>query len=214
MGIKLKTTTFRLAVSKMDQFKFAKMDQFKKAIKDNDTDKVLELEQEFNLNLKLALFHAIKENEEAAIDMIENSQSLTLSLSETDELKRTPLILACDLQKPKIVKAILCQAKVQDIAINAKDRFDNTAFILACTNGWTDIVAILLEMAQEVKIDLNAKDGFLSCKRTGFIWACKEKHSGVITLIMAKAESLQIDLHCKDKWGKSGFDYYPEHFQK
>merc|ERR1712029_1267478 len=137
-------------VSKMDQFKFAKMDQFKKAIKDNDTDKVLELEQEFNLHLKLALFHAIKENEKAAIEMIENSQSLNLSLSETDEDNWTPLRYACYLKKPKIVKAILCQAKVQDIAINAKDDYACTTFIWACVNGWTDIVAMMLEMAQEV----------------------------------------------------------------
>ena len=100
MLIKLKTTTFRLAVSKMDQFKFAKMDQFKKAIKDNDTDKVLELEQEFNLHLKLALFHAIKENEEAAIDMIENGQSLALSLSQTNEEKINALTLKACRFKP------------------------------------------------------------------------------------------------------------------
>ena len=70
---------------------------------------------------------------------------------------------------------------------------------------------MMLEMAQEVKIDLNAKNWE---NKTGFICACSQKHSEVINLIMAKAESLQIDLHCKDYFGKSGFDYYPEHFQK
>merc|ERR1711953_1330496 len=205
------------------------MDQFKNAIKDNDTDK----------DLKLALFDAIKEDEEAAIAMIENSQRLNLSLSEKNEKNNTPLFLACLLEKPNIVKAILCQAKVQDIGINAKNKYGETAFInahsevvnlimakaaaivkdydgrtafiYACENGLTDIVAIMLEMAQEVKIDLNAKS---NRKCTGFIYACEKKHSEVINLIMAKAESLQIDLHCKDDFGKSGFDYYPEHFQK
>merc|ERR1712062_763962 len=213
----------------------SKMDQFKNAIKDNDTDKALELKQEFDLDLKLALFDAIKEDEEAAIALIENSQRLTLSLSEKNEKNDTPLFLACLLKKPNIVKAILCQAKVQDIAINAKNKYGETAFInahsevinlimakaaaividdgrtafiYACENGLTDIVAIMLEMAQEVKIDLNAKS---NRKYTGFIWACEKKHSEVINLIMAKAESLQIDLHCKDDFGESGFDIYPEH---
>ena len=185
------------------------MDQFKNAIKANDTDKALELKQEFDLDLKVALFDAIVEDEEFAIAMIDNSQRLALSLSETNGDKKTPLILA--LNKPKIVKAILCQAKFQDIAINERDGEGCTAFIQACINGWTATVAIMLEMAQEVKIDLNAKDYM---KRTGFIWACRYKHSEVINLIMAKAESLQIDLHCKDVNGKSGFDFYPEHFQK
>ena len=84
--------------------------------------------------------------------------------------------------------------------------------IFAFCKGWTDIVNMMLEMAQEVKIDLNAKEDIL--KWTGFILACYNKHSEVINLIMAKAESLQIDLHCKDDDGQSGFDYYPEHFQK
>jgi len=203
MLIKLKTTPFRLAVSKMDRFKYA--------IKDNDTDKALELKQEFGLDLKLALFDAIKEDEEAAIAMIENGQRLNLSLSQTNEHNQTPLILACCLKKPKIVKAILCQAKAQDIAVNAKYGSGWTAFIHACYNGLTAIVAMMLEMAQQVKIDLNAKT---NSKSTGFIWACRNKHSEVINLIMAKAKSLQIDLHCKDLFGKSGFDYYPEHFQK
>ena len=202
MLIKLKTTPFRLSVSKMDQFK--------NAIKDNDTDKALELKQEFNLDLELALFDAIEEDEEAAIAMIENSQILTLSLTETNEDKMTPLLLACKLNKPKIVKATLCQAKSQDVAINARDDGD-TAFTWACGAGWTAVVAMMLEMAQEVKIDLNAKMIF---EMTGFNVACYFKHSEVINLIMAKAESLQIDLHCKDQWGKSGFDYLPEHFQK
>ena len=183
MLIKLKTTPFLLAVSKMDQFKNA---------------------------IKLALFHAIKEDEEAAIAMIENCQRLNLSLSEINEDKQTPLILACLLNKPKIVKAILYQAKVQDIAIGLKDYCNKTAFIWACQNGLTAIVAMMLEMAQEVKIDLNTKDEH---KMTGFIWACRKKHSEVINLIMAKAESLQIDLHCTDEFGKSGFHHFPEHFQ-
>ena len=119
------------------------------------------------------------------------------------------------MEKPKIVKAILCQAKFQDIAINEKDDEGLTAFISACYNGCTAIVAIMLEMAmaQEVKIDLNAKTDNHD-ETTGFISACEGKHPEVIDLIMAKAESLQIDLHCKDDFGDSGFDVFPEHFQK
>ena len=122
------------------------------------------------------------------------------------------MILACQLEKPKIANAILCQAKEQDIAINAKADGGWTAFIWACKNGLTAIVAMMLEMAQEVKIDLNAKTDVT--KRTGFIWACEYKRSDIINLILAKAESLKIDLQAKDKYGKSGFDHFPEHFQK
>ena len=50
-----------------------------------------------------ALFLAIREDEETAIALIDNCQRLTLSLSETNENKETPLILACKLKKPKIV---------------------------------------------------------------------------------------------------------------
>ena len=64
----------------------------------------------------------------------------------------------------------MCQAKAQDIAINAKySIYDKTAFIWACLNGWTAIVAMMLEMAQEVNIDLNAKN---YSEKTGFIYAC------------------------------------------
>ena len=187
------------------------LNALKKAIDDKDFDQVESIKNKFIMSFKFALFHAIEENEEAAIAMIENSQQLALSLSETNEKEQTPLILACALKKPKIVKAILCQAKVQDISINLRDMYDNTAFISACKYGLTDIVAIMLEIAQEVKIDLNARNNL---KRTGFIYACISKHSEVINLIMAKAESLQIDLHCKDDEGKSGYDHFPKHFQK
>ena len=73
------------------------------------------------------------------------------------------------------------------------------------------LVTMMLEMAPEVKIDLNAKGDW---KRTGFIFACVYKHSEVINLILAKAECLQIDFQAKDYEGKSGFDHFPEHFQK
>merc|ERR1712062_176517 len=147
--------------------------------------------------------------------MIENGQSLNLSLeSKKDEgltNRLTPLMLACNLKKLKIAKAILCQAKAQDIGINVIDLHAKTAFIWACEKGLTAIVAMMLEIAQEVKIDLNAKS---TLGMTGFIEACYNQHSEVINLIMAKAKSLQIDLHCKDIGGKSGFDHYPEHFNK
>merc|ERR1712029_553519 len=118
----------------------SKMDQFKNAIRDNDTDKALELKQKFDLDLKFALFDAIKEDEKAAIDMIENSQSLTLSLSETDGEERTPLILAGDLKKPKIFKAILCQA------FSKMDQFKN-----AIKDNDTDKA---LELEQEINLNL------------------------------------------------------------
>ena len=137
------------------------------------------------------LFYAIEDNEGNAIELIENSQRLAFSL--TNEDKQTPLLSACYWDNEQIVKAIVSQAKAQDIVINAKDGNGRTPFIWACYHGLTTIVASMLEMAQEVTIDLNTKD---DSKSTGFIWACKFKHSEVIDLIMAKAESLQIDLHC------------------
>ena len=94
-------------------------------------------------------------------------------MSETNSDKATPLVLACQLEKPKIATAILYQARAQDIAINAKDYIIGyTPFICACANGLTDIVAMMLEMAQEVKIDLNAKD---NGKNTGFFCAFSTK---------------------------------------
>ena len=179
----------------------------KKAIEDKDFDLVLSTKNNFIMDLKFALFYAVEANEEVAIALIHMSQRLPLPLTETDENNRTLLILACRLEKPKIANAILCQAKAQDIAINAVDKFDQnmTSFIWACRNGWTDIVAKILEMEQEQEEDMilfNAKDDML---RTGFIWACQNKHSGVIDLIISKAELLQIDLQSKDSTGKSGF---------
>ena len=165
------------------------------------------------MSFRIALFIAIDEDDEMAIALIDNCQRLTLSLSKVMESSEmTPLIYACLLKRQWIVKAILRQSKAKDIAINAKDKDGRTAFIWACYQGLTAVVAMMLEMAQEVKIDLNAKDDIF--KMTGFICACEKKHSEVINLIMAKAESLQIDLHWKDEDGKSGFDHYPEHFQK
>ena len=183
----------------------------KKAIEDKDFHRALAVMTKFIMPFK-ALFYAIEEkNEELAIAMIDNCQRLNISLSVTDGWK-TPLILACIRRSPKIANAILCQAKAQDIAINAKDDdVGRTAFIFACEYGLTAFVAMILEMAQDIKIDLNAKDDL---KRTGFIFACEYKHSEVIDLILATAESLKIDLEVKDKSGKSGFDYFPQHFQK
>ena len=118
------------------------------------------------------------------------------------------------MKKPNIVRAILCQAKAQNIAVNAKVKYGYTAFIQACKYGWTDIVSMMLENAKEAKnkIDVNAKDDLK--EKTGFMWACACKHLEVIDLLMTKAESFNIDLQCKDKDGKSGFDYFPQHFQK
>ena len=42
-------------------------------------------------------------NEVVAIAMIDNSQKLNLSLSETNERKQTPLFLACQLHDRRIV---------------------------------------------------------------------------------------------------------------
>ena len=189
--------------SGFDYFPEHFLNLLEKAIVNKDFDKAFLIKKEFIHDF---LFNAIERDEEMAIAMIDSSQRLNLSLSERNERNRTPLNLACRSFRPKIAKAIMCQAKVQDIAINY-----NTAFINACDNGLTLIVAMMLEMAQELKIDLNAKDQW---KRTGFILACEYKRSEVIDLIMAKAESLQIDLQCKDEDDKSGFDYFPEHFKK
>ena len=174
------------------------------AIDEEDFGQVLSIKSKFIRNLNVALFFAIEVNEDIAIAIITNCQRLCLSMTETNEDHRTPLILACGLKKPKIAKAILSQANVQDIDINARCLNGRTAFIIACEKGLTDIVSMLLDMAQEIKIDLNAKD---FREMTGFICACRYKHSEVIGLIAANAEPLQIDLSSKDYDGKSGFDY-------
>ena len=140
-------------------------------------------------------------------------------VAENKEDTKTPLNLACYLKKPKIVEAILCQAKplepggshlmrqvrAEKIDINSTANYGDTAFITACKNGWTEIVALMLEMAQDVAIDFNARhrlDG-----RTGFIYACFKKHMEIVDLLKANAEDLPIDLHVIDDYGNSGFDY-------
>ena len=135
--------------SGFDYFPEHFLNLLEKAIVNKDFDKAFLIKKEFIHDF---LFNAIERDEEMAIAMIDSSQRLNLSLSERNERNRTPLNLACRSFRPKIAKAIMCQAKVQDIAINY-----NTAFINACDNGLTLIVAMMLEMAQELKIDLNAK---------------------------------------------------------
>ena len=140
--------------SGFDYFPEHFLNLLEKAILNKDFDKAFLIKKEFIHDF---LFNAIERDEEMAIAMIDSSQRLNLSLSERNERNRTPLNLACRSFRPKIAKAIMCQAKVQDIAINAKDNLGQTAFIQACANGLMDIVAMMLEMAQELKIDLNAK---------------------------------------------------------
>ena len=179
-----------------------KMDQFKTAIKDDDIDKALELKQEFDLDLKHALFDAIRDDEEFAMSLIDASDRIDLPLSEANEDNQTPLLLACGLEKPKVALAILKKGKSHDIAINTKDGYGRTPFLWACKNGWTTIVAKMLEEASDFELDLNTKD---NCEMTGFILACKEKRSEVVDILMAEAED--IDLQAKDVNDKSGFDY-------
>ena len=166
----------------------------------------LKVQQELNLDLKIVLFIAIKDDEEFAISLIDGSKDLKILLSEANEDNQTPLLWACFMEKPKIVEAILKELVNQDIDISIKeqDGYGRTPFLLACKNGWTTIVTEMVEKKRTFKFDVNAKD-----KRgiTGFILACKEKQIRVINLLMAKAEDLKIDLQAKDCYGRSGFDY-------
>ena len=49
-----------------------KMDMVTNAIKDDDIDKASKLNQEFNLDLKKALFDGIRNNEEFAVSLIDH----------------------------------------------------------------------------------------------------------------------------------------------
>ena len=190
-----------------------KMDQFKTAIKDDDIDKALELKQEFNLDLKLALFDAIRDDEEFAMSLIDASDRIDLPLSEANEDNQTPLLLACGLEKPKVALAILKKGKSHDIAINTKDGYGRTPLLWACKNGWTDSLAKIYEVCDgaDVELDLNTKD---KGDMTGFILACKEKHSLLITGLIGLSldEDINIDLQAKDCYGRSGFDYLPPRY--
>ena len=126
----------------------------KKAIQNKDIQKVLALKKYCDLDLKHELFQALKKDEdEFAIALIENSQSLNLPLSGRDEYDVTLLMKACACKKPEIA-----EAKAQDIAINARTEYGNTAFVIACNAGLTTIVVKMLEMAQEFKLELNTKE--------------------------------------------------------
>ena len=177
-----------------------KMDQFKTAIKDDDIDKALELKQEFNLDLKLALLDAIRDDEEFAMSLIDASDRIDLPLSEANEDNQTPLLWACFMEKPKIVQAILRELCKQDISIKEQDGYGRTPFLLACKNGWTTVVTEMLKKKRTFELDFNKKDKW---EMTGFILACKEKHLGVIDLLMSE----EVDLQAKDYFGRSGFDY-------
>ena len=122
-----------------------KMDQFKTAIKDDDIDKALELKQEFNLDLKLALFDATRDDEEFAMSLIDASDRIDLPLSEANEDNQTPLSWACGLEKPSIVEAILKELYNQDISIKEQDGYGRTPFLWACRNGWTTVVTEMLK---------------------------------------------------------------------
>ena len=191
------------------------MDMVTNAIKDDDIDKASKLNQEFNLDLKKALFDAIRNNEEFAVSLIDGSKSLNIPLSEADAHNQTPLLLACGLKKPKIAKAILKESKNQDIAIaiNTQDGYGRTPLLWACKNGWTDIFVKIFEVCKDadVELDLNTKD---KGDMTGFILACKEKHSELITGLIGLSldEDINIDLQAKDCYGRSGFDYLPARY--
>ena len=189
------------------------MDQFKTAIKDDDIDKALELKQEFNLDLKLALFDAIRDDEEFAMSLIDASDRIDLPLNEANEDNQTPLLLAFGLEKPKIALAILKEANVEDFAImlNARDEYGSTPFLWACKNGWNGIFDKIGEIGEIDKFDFNIKD---KGNRTGFILACKEKHSELITGLIGISldEDFNIDLQAKDCYGRSGFDYLPTRY--
>ena len=188
------------------------LDLLNKAIDENDFDTFKTLAAKtFAIVRTFAMHHAIEYNEDFAIRMIEQSQELDLKLNSIDEGRHT--FLSRSTNNAKIAKAILGQAKFQDIAINNASRLlknTGTAFVKACRDGSFEVVEAMLEQAEDLKIDLNAKDGM---KRTGFMWACAEKHSKVVDLIVANAESLKIDLFHKQTDDKSGFDLFPEHFQ-
>ena len=52
----------------------------------------LKVQQELNLDLKLVLFDAIKDDEEFAMTLIEEHESLGLPLGEVNEDNQTPLM--------------------------------------------------------------------------------------------------------------------------
>ena len=171
----------------------------------------LKVQQELNLDLKLVLFHAIKDDEEFAMTLIDGSKDLKIPLSEANEDNQTPLLWACFMEKPKIVEAILKELVNQDIDISIKeqDGYGRTPFLLACKNGWTTVVTEMLKKKRTFELDFNKKDKW---EMTGFILACKEKRSEVVKILVAKAEDLKIDLQAKDYRDRSGFDHFPEHF--
>ena len=184
------------------------LNALKDALLEGDFHQALVIKNNFVMSLELAFLYTIDANEEVAVALIEHKQILNLQFNIKDEEKRTPLILACCLKRPKVALALLDQAGTIELSIEAKDdRFGYTAFIWACYNGLVDVVASMMSKMYDLKINLNAKDDL---NRTGFYWACIYKHDKVVELLMAKAESHDIDIYCKDIFGKSVFDRYPQ----
>merc|ERR1711963_725160 len=110
--------------------------------------------------------------------MIDKSQDLGLDLNQRFENgdKDTPLTLACEKNKARVVKALLSKAKNQEVDVNGVASYGRTAFIRSCISGSVESAALLLEEADELKINLNAQD---MVENTGFHYACEYKKSAI-----------------------------------
>ena len=129
-----------------------KFDLVKNTIKRKEFETALELNEEFNLDLKKALFDAIGNDEELAMALIYGRKSLNLPLSEANENNQTPLFLACGLEKPRIAKAILKTARESEdvrILLNARDDNGWTPFHWACIKKRPKVVDSLINIAMD-----------------------------------------------------------------
>ena len=163
-----------------------KLDILKKTIKRKEFSTALELNQEFKLDLKKVLFDAIGNDEEFAMSLIKEHESLSLPLGEANEYNKTLLFLACDLEKLKIAEAILTKGGKKNLFSADKEDIRNM-LNARDDNGWTP-----------------------------FLWACIKKRPKVVDLLMKITRKLYIEdsmLQAIDESGKSGCDHFPEHFK-
>ena len=161
--------------------------------------------KQFISTKEVFLLYAIEKDEELALLLIDKSQQLGLNLDislSTIDYNTTPLAVACELDKPDILTALISK----NVNINFRMENGETAFYRACKKGSVKTVSLMMEMSSQCKIDLNATED--RNENTGFIIACKMKHSDVIEVLKSNARNFDINLDCKDWQNKTGHDCF------